>query len=54
MTETATIKKLRSATEDDVLLALKDSYVGPVLTKPDEHLEFFLRMLDVLLGEEET
>lgn len=43
-----------AATEDDVILALKDSYVGPVLTKPDEQLEFFLRMIDVLLGEEET
>lgn len=54
MTADTTIARLRAATEDDVILALKDSYVGPVLTKPDEQLEFFLRMLDVLLGEEET
>lgn len=54
MTADTTIERLRAATEDDVILALKDSYVGPVLTKPDEQLEFFLRMLGVLLGKEET
>lgn len=40
MTADTTIERLRAATEDDVILALKDSYVGPVLTKPDEQLEF--------------
>lgn len=44
---------LRSATEDDVLRALDGAYISPPLSEPAELLEFFNRMVDVMLGETE-
>ena len=42
---------LRAATEDDVVDALKDSYVRLPLMNRAQALEFFNRMIDVMLGE---
>lgn len=46
-----TARKLRTATEDDVTAALKDSYAELPLSTPVDALEFFNRMLDQMLGE---
>lgn len=45
---------LRDATEDDVALALDRAYISTPLSDPAELLEFFNRMVDVMLGEEGT
>lgn len=47
--------QLREATEDDVAEALRDSYVEDVLAGvgQPELLEFFNRMLDQRIGEED-
>ena len=42
---------LRAATEDDVVDALKESYVRIPLLDRAQALEFFNRMIDVMLGE---
>ena len=42
---------LRAATEDDVVDALKDAYVRIPLLDRAQALEFFNRMIDVMLGE---
>ena len=47
------LRTLRKATEDDVLKALDGAYIEPPLSKPDELLEFFNRMLDTLAGEDD-
>lgn len=47
------IERLRRATEDDVTRALADAYVQ--FDRPAaDLLEFFKRMIDVIVGEEET
>jgi hypothetical protein len=48
-----TLKRLRAATEDDVRSACADAYVNLGDKSAAELLEFFNRMLDVLVGEEE-
>lgn len=50
------LDRLRNATEDDVIAALEGSYVEDVLhgIAPDVLLEFFYRMIGVIVGEEET
>lgn len=45
------LTRLRNATEDDVLAALKDAYVALPIATPAEALELFNRILDVLAGE---
>ena len=47
------IKCLRAATEDDVARACADSYVNLDDPSPAYLLEFFNRMIDVLIGEED-
>ena len=42
---------LRAATEDDVVDALRDAYVRIPLLDRAQALEFFNRMIDVMLGE---
>jgi len=42
---------LRAATADDVVDALQDSYVRLSLMDRAQALEFFNRMIDVMLGE---
>ena len=42
---------LRAATEDDVVDALQESYVRLPLMDRAQALEFFNRMIDVMLGE---
>lgn len=54
MTEPIDLRALRAATEDDVKRALAGAYVELPIASPDELLEFFQRMLDVLTGEPET
>jgi len=44
---------MRAAQEKHVEAALEGAYVTPPLSTPAELLEFFNRMLDVLLGEAE-
>lgn len=46
------IERLRMASEDDVERALENAYVALPLTNPVGALEFFNRMIDVILGEE--
>lgn len=47
------LSRLRAADEDDIREAFKGAYIKPPLTKPEELLEFWNRMLDVLTGEVE-
>ena len=44
------IERLRAATEDDVSRALADAYVQLGEVPAADLLEFFKRMLDVLIG----
>lgn len=53
-TDMPDLTRLRKATEDDVTAALEGSYVQLPLTKPDEVLEAFQRLIDHLYGEVET
>lgn len=46
------VERLRMASEDDVERALENAYVALPLTNPVAALEFFNRMIDVILGEE--
>lgn len=46
------IRRLRGATEDHVGQALLDAYVSLPLTSRAAALEFYNRMLDVILGAE--
>lgn len=45
------MRQLRSATENEVATALKDSKVSLPLTTPYEALEFFNCLLDVISGQ---
>lgn len=45
------LEALRTATEDDVTRALDGSYVSLPITNQAAALEFFNRMVDVMLGE---
>lgn len=49
MTDDRLLKLLRSATEDDVLKALDCGHIKVPLTEPTELLEFYHRVVDVLL-----
>jgi hypothetical protein len=53
MEQDETLKRLRAATEDDVRSACADAYFDLGDKSPAELLEFFNRMIDVLMGEEE-
>lgn len=44
------LTRLRNATEDDVTAALEGSYVQLPLTKPDEVLEAFKRIVGTSMG----
>lgn len=46
------IKRLRAATEDHVGQALLDAYVSFPLDSRAAALEFYNRMLDVIMGDE--
>lgn len=46
------LERLRIASEHDVERALENAYVALPLTNPVVALEFFNRMIDVILGEE--
>lgn len=48
------VKKLRAADETTVFKALDGAYVHVPLTGTDELLEFYRRMIDQIVGEEET
>ena len=52
MNQDQIIKRLRAATEDDVTRA----YAGALIDRAGsvDLLEFFNRMIDVMIGEEET
>lgn len=49
MTADELISLLRSASEDDVIKALNDASFAPPLSDPTELLEFYNRVVDVLL-----
>lgn len=53
MDEDQIIKHLRAATEEDVRRACADAYVDLGDKSPAELLDFFNRMIDVLVGEED-
>lgn len=48
------LNHLRNATEMDVQLALDRAYITAPLNDPDELLEFFNRMIDVLISEDDA
>lgn len=47
------INRLRAATEDDVIRSFAGAYIKLAEHSPRELLEFFSRMIDVLIGEVE-
>ena len=47
------ITTLRTADEHTVAEALESAYITTPISEPTELLEFFNRMLDVLIGEDD-
>ena len=48
-----TLERLRAATEDDVRVACADAYVDLGDKSPAELLDFFNRMIDLVIGDKE-
>ena len=53
MDESQMLTRLRAATEDDVTRALEGAHIGRPNISPVELLEFYNRMIDVMVGDEE-